>query len=149
MQASGKPLPQPPRPVLAPQACYMQPDTLAVLDKMLCSQPHAEGSCLSLSGQVVGTLFNQDAAQHIRQQSLEKKSGRAPPGRATQAAADSRGSAVAARNASRVLQSLTSQQREQLLCTIADKLLAHEEEILKENQADCEVGSCIKHVDTQ
>ena len=56
---------------------------------------------------------------------------------------------MAARNASRVLQSLTSQQREQLLCKIADKLLAHEEEILRENQADCEVGSCVQQSDTQ
>lgn len=97
----------------------------------------------------MGTLFNQDAAQHIQKQSLEKKSGRAAAGRSTQAAADSRGSAVAARNASRVLQSLTSQQREQLLCKIADELLSHEEEILKENQADCEVGSCTHQRDKQ
>eukprot|EP00891_Asterochloris_glomerata_P004462 jgi/Astpho2/4462/Aster-00071 len=107
---------------------------------VIASGKGADALLQVVAGQLVGTLFNQDAAQHIQKQSLEKKSGRAAAGRSTQAAADSRGSAVAARNASRVLQSLTSQQREQLLCKIADELLSHEEEILKENQADCEAS---------
>ena len=127
----------------------MQPGDLAVADTTLHFGPHTEGYTSAHAGQLVGTLFNQDAAQHIQKQTLQKKSGKAPADRSIQAAADSHGSAVAARNASRVLQSLTSQQREQLLCKIADKLLAQEEEILRENQADCEVGSCIHQVDTQ
>ena len=50
--------------------------------------------------------------------------------------------ATNAREASRVLQSLSSEQREQLLHKIADNLLAKEEEIMQENDKDCQVIAC-------
>lgn len=50
-----------------------------------------------------------------------------------------RETAVKARTASRALQNLSSEQREQLLHKIADKLEAKEEEIMAENEKDCQV----------
>ncbi|XP_050387828.1 delta-1-pyrroline-5-carboxylate synthase [Argentina anserina] len=72
-----------------------------------------------LQGQRIGTLFHQDA--HLWCSFKE---------------VDARGMAVAARESSRRLQALTSEQRKKVLLDIADAIEANAEKINVENEAD-------------
>ena len=97
------------------------------------------------AGNLVGTLFNKDAAQKFKEQHLKAKQQQEVQDK-EQPKADNtapRDMATNAREASRVLQSLSSEQREQLLHKIADNLLAKEEEIMQENDKDCQVMGCL------
>ncbi|MBA0665398.1 hypothetical protein Goklo_005258, partial [Gossypium klotzschianum] len=72
-----------------------------------------------LQGQKIGTLFHQDA--HLWEPTKE---------------VDTREMAVAARDSSRRLQALSSQERKKILLDIADALEANEKLITVENEAD-------------
>ncbi|MBA0725777.1 hypothetical protein Golax_022336 [Gossypium laxum] len=72
-----------------------------------------------LQGQKIGTLFHQDA--HLWEPTKE---------------VDTREMAVAARDSSRRLQALSSQERKEILLDIADALEANEKLITVENEAD-------------
>ncbi|KAL3698948.1 hypothetical protein R1sor_016970 [Riccia sorocarpa] len=76
-----------------------------------------------LTGEKIGTLFHKDAKQWV----AIKETG----------AGDM---AVAARNASRRLQALSSAERRQALLAVADALVANEALITAENQADVEAA---------
>ncbi|KAL2614202.1 hypothetical protein R1flu_025894 [Riccia fluitans] len=78
-----------------------------------------------LSGERIGTLFHKDAEQWAALK--EKETG-------------ARDMAVAARNASRRLQALSSTERRQSLLAVADALVANEALIMAENQADLEAA---------
>lgn len=99
--------------------------------------PHTS---LSAAGNLVGTLFQKQAAQRILAEAREAERNDG----AAKSSAEStkpRELAVKAREASRALQNLTSKQREQLLHKIADNLLAKEDEIMAENERDIQVGA--------
>lgn len=90
---------------------------------------------------MVGTLFNKEAAQRFKEAHLEAKQQQEASSK-DQSVTDStapKDMATNAREASRVLQTLSSKQREQLLLKIADNLLAAEKEIMQENEKDCQV----------
>ena len=93
-------------------------------------------------GNKVGTLFSKEAAQQVKQEWLQAQKEQSAdfnkPVKLENTAP--RDMAVRARTASRALQSLSSRQREQLLHKIAENLLAKEEEIMQENDKDCQVG---------
>jgi len=93
-------------------------------------------------GNKVGTLFNKEAAQQVKQEWLqaqkEQSADSNKPGKVENTAP--RDMAVRARTASRALQNLSSKQRAQLLHKIAENLLFKEEEIMQENDKDCQVG---------
>lgn len=96
-----------------------------------------------VSGQMVGTLFSHDSSREVEEshrQSQAAKDSRQTNGthREETGSADkaARDMAVAARDASRVLQSLSSKEREDILLRIADVLESKEEEIMQENTAD-------------
>ncbi len=90
----------------------------------------------------MGTLFSKEAAQQVKQEWLqaqkEQSADSNKPVKMENTAP--RDMAVNARTASRALQNLSSKQREQLLHKIAENLLAKEEEIMQENDKDCQVG---------
>ena len=90
----------------------------------------------------MGTLFNKEAAQQVKQEWLqaqkEQSADSNKPVKNENTAP--RDMAVRARTASRALQNLSSKQRAQLLHIIAENLLAKEEEIMQENDKDCQVG---------
>ncbi len=90
----------------------------------------------------MGTLFSKEAAQQVKQEWLEaQKEQTADSNKPVQIDNTApRDMAVNARAASRVLQNLSSKQREQLLHKIAENLLAKEDEIMQENDKDCQVG---------
>ena len=90
-------------------------------------------------GNLVGTLFNKEAAQQVKeeQEQSQKEAANEPKSQAENTGP--RDMAVNARTASRALQNLSSKQREQLLHKIADNLLAKEDEIMRENNQDCQV----------
>ncbi|KAM5556522.1 hypothetical protein ABKV19_024083 [Rosa sericea] len=77
--------------------------------------------CLTkvLQGQRIGTLFHQDA--HLWCSVRE---------------VDARGMAIAARESSRRLQAMTSEQRKKILLDIADAIEANAKKIIVENEAD-------------
>ncbi|XP_061996317.1 delta-1-pyrroline-5-carboxylate synthase isoform X1 [Rosa rugosa] len=77
--------------------------------------------CLTkvLQGQRIGTLFHQDA--HLWCSFKE---------------VDARGMAIAARESSRRLQAMTSEQRKKILLDIADAIEANAKKIIVENEAD-------------
>ncbi|KAJ1422266.1 Glutamate/acetylglutamate kinase [Sesbania bispinosa] len=79
----------------------------------------AENIIKVLQGQRIGTLFHKDAHMWV------------PPKEV-----DAREMAVAARDCSRRLQALSSEERKQILLNIADALEAHQKEIRIENEAD-------------
>ncbi|XVE99625.1 hypothetical protein REPUB_Repub03eG0216100 [Reevesia pubescens] len=79
----------------------------------------AENIINVLQGQQIGTLFHQDA--HLWEPSKE---------------VDAREMAVAARESSRRLQALSSEERKKILLDIADALEANEKLIIIENEAD-------------
>ena len=89
----------------------------------------------------MGTLFQKEAAQQVKQEWLEsqKEEAQMDKSKAPAASTAPRDMAVAARTASRALQSLSSKQREQLLHEIAENLLAKEAEIMAANDRDCQV----------
>ena len=89
----------------------------------------------------MGTLFQKEAAQQVKQEWLEsqKEEAQMDKSKAPAASTAPRDMAVAARTASRALQSLSSKQREQLLHKIAENLLAKEAEIMAANDRDCQV----------
>ncbi len=95
---------------------------------------------------MVGTLFNKEAAQKVKEEWLATQKAEtqneSKPVKINNK--DPREMAVNARTASRALQNLSSKQREQLLHKIAENLLAHEEEIMEENDKDCQVRGQIK-----
>lgn len=99
----------------------------------------SSGLFASNSGNLVGTLFNKEAAQKFKQDWLrsQKEEANVPQSQAENTGP--RDMAVKARTASRALQNLSSKQREQLLHKIADNLLAKEAEIMQENEKDCRV----------
>lgn len=72
-----------------------------------------------LNGKRVGTLFHRDAHKWV-----------------PQAEVGSREMAVAARESSRQLQAMTSQERNKILLDVADALVANEKKIIAENEAD-------------
>ncbi|KAL2614225.1 hypothetical protein R1flu_025917 [Riccia fluitans] len=80
-----------------------------------------------LSGEKIGTLFHKDAKQWV----ALKGTG-------------ARDMAVAARNASRRLQALSSTEWRQALLDVADALVANEALIIAENQADVEAAQTAK-----
>lgn len=90
----------------------------------------------------MGTLFNKEAAQQVKREWLEAQKEQSAdsdkPVKVDNTAP--RDMAVNARTASRALQNLSSKQREQLLHKIAENLLAKEDEIMQENDKDCQVG---------
>ena len=95
------------------------------------------------TGNLVGTLFQKQASQRILRDHQKAEEQGKNGGRPKEEDAKPRQMAVKARNASRALQNLSSQQREQLLHKIADNLEAKEEEIMAENDKDCQVGLCL------
>ncbi|KAK9823707.1 hypothetical protein WJX72_004820 [[Myrmecia] bisecta] len=89
-----------------------------------------------VSGQLEGTLFDTESARLVE---LEHEAGQNPQ-QVVKPADVARDAAVAARDASRILQSLTSKEREQILYKIADALEAAEEEIMAANAADVQAA---------
>ncbi|KAG4920295.1 hypothetical protein JHK84_049146 [Glycine max] len=79
----------------------------------------AENIIKVLQGQRIGTLFHKDAHKWAPVKEV-----------------DAREMAVAARDCSRRLQALSSEERKQILLKIADALEAHQNEIRIENEAD-------------
>ncbi|XP_027336660.1 delta-1-pyrroline-5-carboxylate synthase isoform X3 [Abrus precatorius] len=79
----------------------------------------AENITKVLQGQRIGTLFHKDAHKWVPVKEV-----------------DARDMAVAARDCSRRLQALSSEERKQILLKIADALEAHQKEIRIENEAD-------------
>lgn len=109
-------------------------------------QPLAKGSsphCLSdiTVGNLVGTLFDKEAAQKFKNEWLEAQKQQSDEPKAKAENTGPRDMAVRARTASRALQNLSSKQREQLLHQIAKNLLAKEAEIMQANDQDCQVRS--------
>ncbi len=102
---------------------------------------HIKVACLP-PGNKVGTLFSKEAAQQVKQEWLqaqkEQSADSNKPVKMENTAP--RDMAVRARTASRALQNLSSKQRAQLLHKIAENLLAKEDEIMQENDKDCQVG---------
>lgn len=96
----------------------------------------------------MGTLFHKEAAKRVKQEWLEAQKAESEQSSAAVKAENTapRDMAVNARTASRALQNLSSKQREQLLHKIAENLLAKEEEIMQENEKDCQVGLGNKRV---
>ncbi|KAK9811960.1 hypothetical protein WJX73_003110 [Symbiochloris irregularis] len=101
-----------------------------------------------VSGQLVGTLFSHEGArsfqeQHDRKQAKQKKDKESGASKDAQPASGdetARELAVAARDASRVLQNLSSEEREKILEKVAAELEKHEEQILAENEADVDAA---------
>lgn len=87
----------------------------------------------------MGTLFNKEAAKQVKEEwdQSQKEAANEPKPQAENTGP--RDMAVNARTAARALQNLSSKQREQLLHKIADNLLAKEDEIMQENDQDCQV----------
>ncbi|XP_047161937.1 delta-1-pyrroline-5-carboxylate synthase-like [Vigna umbellata] len=79
----------------------------------------AENILKVLQGQLIGTLFHKDAHKWAPIKEF-----------------NAREMAVAARDSSRRLQAMSSEERKQILLKIADALEAHQEEIRIENEAD-------------
>ena len=96
----------------------------------------------------MGTLFHRDAAQKFKEEHLKAQQQEESQTKEETKASHTapREMATNAREASRVLQNLTSKQREQLLHKIADNLLAKEEEIMQENDKDCQVEALKSHM---
>ncbi|XP_030451005.1 delta-1-pyrroline-5-carboxylate synthase-like [Syzygium oleosum] len=81
---------------------------------------YASGNILKvLQGEDIGTLFHRDA--HLWVQSKD---------------VSAREMAVAARESSRILQAISSEDRRKILLEIADALEANQEQIMNENEAD-------------
>ena len=97
--------------------------------------------CCCVAGNLVGTLFQKEASKRFLRESQEAQRRDANTDQPKADDTKPREMAVKARNASRVLQNLSSKQREQLLHKIADNLEAKEEEIMAENDKDCQVDS--------
>eukprot|EP00884_Botryococcus_braunii_P005459 jgi/Botrbrau1/14914/Bobra.0018s0018.1 len=90
----------------------------------------------AVAGQLEGTLFDTSAAAVLVES--QKPVGLLKTGSGS--ATDARALAVAAREASRVLQSLPTQARVNLLQRIADSLEASQDEIMEANAADVEAA---------
>lgn len=91
------------------------------------------------AGNLVGTLFDKEAAQRFKKEWLESQKEQSDEPKAQSENTGPRDMAVRARTASRALQNLSSKQREQLLHKIAENLLAKEAEIMQANDQDCQV----------
>ncbi|DBA80719.1 hypothetical protein WJX77_011938 [Trebouxia sp. C0004] len=107
---------------------------------VIASGKAKDGVLQVTAGNKVGTLFSKEAAQQVKQQWLEaQKEQSADSNKLVKMDKTApRDMAVNARTASRALQNLSSKQREQLLHKIAENLLAKEEEIMQENNKDCQ-----------
>lgn len=88
----------------------------------------------------MGTLFQKEASKRFLRETQEAQRREANNDKPKADDSKPREMAVRARNASRTLQNLSSEQRQQLLHKIADNLEAKEEEIMAENDKDCQVG---------
>lgn len=91
-----------------------------------------------VSGALVGTLFCKEAADEVAaQEESTLGSGNGIAAAPAEAEASTRGMALKARAASRVLQSASPETRVKILEAVADSLLAHETEIMAANAEDC------------
>ncbi|KAL3155983.1 Delta-1-pyrroline-5-carboxylate synthase [Trebouxia sp. C0010 RCD-2024] len=105
---------------------------------VIASGKEKDGVLQVTAGNLVGTLFNREAAQKFKQEWLRSQKEEAMEPQAPAENTGPRDMAVNARTASRALQNLSSKQRERLLHKIADNLLAKEDEIMQENEKDCQ-----------
>lgn len=111
------------------------------------SQPAQHKLAAFASGNLVGTLFHREAAQKFKQEWLRSQKEEAMEPQAQAESTGPRDMALKARTASRALQNLSSKQRERLLHKIAENLIAKEDEIMQENEKDCQVLLLLLDID--